>query len=246
MAFIHCVCGEYGVYTHSAYPATAWPGAPKRQNQLFTFSRRVNRYEFDSSNRAIKISRVQTDDAGVYVCEVGNSNYTLKGNGTKLEVHGSGQKPENQAAADGCIYVTVPHEEEAPMALIVGLTFLLLILSLLIVCCFKVRKWFPAKESLRSRADTHTETPTQQETAEVRTQLYSNPESTTGVTQPEERHLQRQAPAIPVKDSSLNYSSVCFRKEYLEPAQRNEEPTTLYAPVKKKKSPASDAVYDQP
>lgn len=36
----------------------------------------------------LKISRVQAQDAGVYVCEMGNITHSSTGNGTKLEVHG--------------------------------------------------------------------------------------------------------------------------------------------------------------
>ncbi|EMP32527.1 Ig kappa chain V region GOM [Chelonia mydas] len=35
----------------------------------------------------LKISRVQAQDAGVYVCEMGNITHSSTGNGTKLEVH---------------------------------------------------------------------------------------------------------------------------------------------------------------
>ncbi|CAM5150327.1 unnamed protein product [Eretmochelys imbricata] len=215
----------------------------KEERRLIPSDRRFEWFKnFTAGSGSLRIPHVQAQDAGVYTCEVGNNPYNFKGNGTKLEVHGSGQKPENQTAAEGCVLFT--EHQEAPMVLIVGLPLLfLLTLSVLIICYFKRPKWFPAEESLRSQLDMHTEMSTQQEvTAGVPPELYRMPKSTTRQAQQKERQLQPQTPENPIEDG-LNYSSLYFSQEYPEAAHMDEERTELYAPVKKKERSTSDAVY---
>ncbi|XP_065422945.1 uncharacterized protein LOC101954008 isoform X1 [Chrysemys picta bellii] len=188
---------------------------------------------------SLQLPHVQAQDAGVYTCEVGNITHSSPGNGTKLEVRGSGQKPENQTAGEGCVHFTAPQQEHTALIVCLPLLFLLT-LSVLIVAYFKRPKCFPAEESFRSQLDMHTETPAQQE---VPPDLYHMPKSTTRLAQQKERQLQPQTPANPTEDG-LNYSSMYFSQEYPEAAQMDEERTELYAPVKKKKRSASDAVYE--
>ncbi|XP_065422946.1 uncharacterized protein LOC101954008 isoform X2 [Chrysemys picta bellii] len=165
---------------------------------------------------SLQLPHVQAQDAGVYTCEVGNITHSSPGNGTKLEVR-----------------------EHTALIVCLPLLFLLT-LSVLIVAYFKRPKCFPAEESFRSQLDMHTETPAQQE---VPPDLYHMPKSTTRLAQQKERQLQPQTPANPTEDG-LNYSSMYFSQEYPEAAQMDEERTELYAPVKKKKRSASDAVYE--
>ncbi|XP_044843601.1 uncharacterized protein LOC123349510 [Mauremys mutica] len=195
-----------------------------------------------AGSASLRIPHMQAQDAGVYTCEVGNWAHSSTGNGTKLKVHGSGQKLENQTAAAGCAHFTAPQQEH--MALIVGLPLLfLLTASVLIICYFKRPKWFPAEESFRRQLNTHRETPTQQElTTDVPPDLYHMPKSTSRLAHQKERQLQPQTPANPIEDG-LNYSSMYFSQEYPEAVQMDEERTELYAPVKKKKSSASYAAY---
>ncbi|XP_039359572.1 uncharacterized protein LOC120384657 [Mauremys reevesii] len=215
----------------------------KEERKLSLSDRRFMRSEnITARSGSLWIPRVQTNDAGVYTCEIGTTTHSFNGSGTKLEVHGSGQKLENQTAAEGCVHFTAPQQEH--VALTVGLPLLfLLTASVLIICYFKRPKWFPAEESFRNQLDTHRETPTQQElTTEVPPDLYHMPKSTSRLAHQKERQLQPQTPANPIEDG-LNYSSMYFSQEYPEAVQMDEERTELYAPVKKKKSSASYAAY---
>ncbi|KAM9121998.1 uncharacterized protein ACDP82_013995 [Pangshura tecta] len=136
----------------------------KEERKLSLSDRHFRRSEnITARSGSLWIPRVQTNDAGIYTCEIGTTTHSFNGSGTKLEVHGSGQKLENQTAAEGCVHFTTHQPDTEHMALIVGLLLLfLLTASVLIICYFKRPKWFPAVDSFRSQLDTHTETPTQQ------------------------------------------------------------------------------------
>ncbi|KAM7146488.1 uncharacterized protein RBU57_013855 [Macrochelys suwanniensis] len=86
-------------------------------------SRLLRSENLTAGSGTLRISRVQAQDAGVYVCEMGNITHSFNGSGTTLEVQGS-TPPVNQSAMEGCVQVTAPQEEE--VATSVGINILLL------------------------------------------------------------------------------------------------------------------------